>query len=257
MVSMSSAIPMKSEMPDGSFGALKRSVWGGDAIDPTEHRGVIFDLDGTLLDTIDGITDATNAALAHLGFPGHDREGYRSMVGDGFAALCRRALPPHHRHDRAVAACMAALRPEYARRAVARTKAYPGIPGLLHALHHRGIAMAVLSNKDHDLTVHVVRHLLPWRLFTEIRGLRDGDRPKPDPTVALEIAARLGGPAATVFVGDSDTDMQLARSAGFYAVGALWGFRTAAALNAAGAEYLARDPADLLPLFDTTRHGTR
>jgi phosphoglycolate phosphatase len=215
------------------------------------YRAVIFDLDGTLLDTIEDLTDSMNAALARMGHPARSIAECKQLVGDGLETFVRRALPAAAAEDPEQQMRLRNLmRAEYGERSVAKTRPYPGIPALLDALAARHIPAAVLSNKPHDSTLSVMAHYFsPWS-FRAIFGARDGVPVKPDPAGALEIARILGlRPADIAYVGDTNTDMQTAVAAGMFGVGALWGFRTAGELLANGAKTLIADPLDLMPIL--------
>jgi len=215
------------------------------------YEAVLFDLDGTLLDTLEDLADSTNAALAALGYPPHPLDAYRTLVGDGIHNLARRALPEGRRDEETVLRCVDAIRAEYARRWDARTRPYPGVPELLDALSGRGVRMAILSNKPDGATRRVVERLLPGWDFALVLGAREGVPLKPDPAAALEVAARLGlRPEEMLYLGDTNTDMQTARAAGMRAVGALWGFRDAEELRQAGAQELICRPEELLRFLD-------
>jgi phosphoglycolate phosphatase len=221
-------------------------------------RAVLFDLDGTLLDTLDDLAGAMNRVLAARGLPGHPVDAYRRFVGDGVAALVERALPASARTPEALASTTAALRDEYARSWAVRTRPYPGIPELLDALVARGLPLAVLSNKPHDAAAAMGTHFLARWPFVEVRGLRDGAPRKPDPAQALELAAALGAePAACAFVGDSAVDVLTARRAGMRAVGVAWGFRGEDELREAGAEAVLHEPRELLALVDRYNLGSK
>jgi len=209
---------------------------------------VIFDLDGTLLDTIEDLTDSMNAALARMGLLGRSIAECRNLVGDGLDTFVRRALPDRVRDDPAAAARLKELmRGEYRLRSQDKTRPYEGITDLLDELARRGTRMAVLSNKPDDSTRTVVRHFFPSWKFDPVYGARDGVPVKPDPAGALEIAQTWElRPAEIAYVGDTNTDMQTATAAGMFACGALWGFRTAAELAANGANVLLEIPAELL-----------
>ncbi|RPI99564.1 MAG: HAD family hydrolase [Candidatus Aminicenantes bacterium] len=211
-------------------------------------KGVIFDLDGTLLDTIEDLTDSMNAALAHMGLPGRSLDECRNLVGDGLDTFVRRALPEGVREDPAAATRLKELmRREYRLRSRDKTRPYAGIPELLDELARRGARQAILSNKPDDSTRAIVRHFFPGRKFEPVFGARDGVPVKPDPAGALEIARSWGlAPAEIAYLGDTNTDMLTATAAGMFACGALWGFRTAAELAANGANVLLAKPADLL-----------
>jgi phosphoglycolate phosphatase len=215
------------------------------------YTAALFDLDGTLLDTLDDLADSMNAALAAFGYPAHPLEAHRYFVGDGVFVYAERALPAYVRGDQAVvAACAARMREEYASRWKAKTRLYDGIAELLDQLTARGIGMAILSNKPHPAVVDVVGHFFGrWR-FAAALGAQPSAPKKPDPAVALEIARTMGaGPEACIYVGDTDTDMQTAQRAGMYAVGALWGFRTREELVRSGAKTLVSHPLEILDLL--------
>lgn len=214
------------------------------------YRAVLFDLDGTLLDTIDDLADSMNAALAGLGCAGHNVAAYKYFVGDGVVNLALRALPEDRRDDATVNACVTAMRAEYGRRWANKTRPYPGIPELLDGLVSRGIRMAILSNKPDDFTKMTVGRLLSrWR-FDAVAGAHPNGPKKPDPSAALEIVLQVKVPAEEfLYLGDTNTDMQTAIASGMFPVGALWGFRTADELMAHGAQVLIADPRELLGLL--------
>ncbi|MFH1023710.1 MAG: HAD family hydrolase [Planctomycetota bacterium] len=210
------------------------------------RRAVLFDLDGTLLDTAEDIADATNAALAARGFPGHPLPAYRQFVGDGARTLLERALPPGRRDDATIAACLAGYLAEYERVWNRKTRVYDGIPELLATLAARGIPAAVVSNKPRAFVEKCVAGYLGDFRFAVLLG-QDGSLPKkPDPAGALAAARRMGFPPSDIlYLGDTATDMATAIAAGMFPVGALWGFRPEE-LGAAGARALAKHPRDVL-----------
>ena len=212
---------------------------------------VLFDLDGTLLDTLDDLADSMNEVLAPRGAPVHERAAYRRFIGDGLEMLVRRALPEDQNDDATVVACMEAMRERYAERWDRRSRPYPGVPGLLDALVERGVRLAVLSNKPHDFTCRMVERMLArWR-FDPVLGSRPGVPRKPDPQVARAIAEQHGvAPSGWLYLGDTPIDVKTARAAGMTAVGATWGFRDAAELEEAGARHLIDHPRQLLELLD-------
>jgi len=214
------------------------------------YRAVLLDLDGTLLDTLEDLADSMNAAVGRLGFPPHPVAAYRYFVGDGVVNMALRALPEDHRDEATVARCVEEMRRIYAEHWADKTRPYPGVPELLDALAERGVGTAVLSNKPDDSTRLCVAKLLPrWR-FDAVLGVSEAVPPKPDPTGVRRIAAQLGVPPAEfLYLGDTNTDMQTATEAGMFAVGALWGFRTADELLASGAKVLIERPGDLLGLL--------
>lgn len=214
------------------------------------YAAVLFDLDGTLLDTLADLGNAVNRTLEAHGLPTHPLDAYRNFVGDGVYKLIERALPADRRDPQTFESCLQTYRKDYARNWNVQTRPYPGIAELLDELIARRIRLAVLSNKPDEFTQVCVRQLLGrWR-FDVVLGARDDIPPKPDPASALEIARRLElSPGQFIYLGDSGVDMQTARAAGMTCVGALWGFRTREELQAAGAQKLIRHPLELLELL--------
>lgn len=217
----------------------------------SERLAVIFDMDGTLLDTLEDLGGSMNRVLEREGFPPHPVEAYRLFVGDGAATLARRVLPAGARGPALVERVRAAWSEEYDRHWADETRLYPGIAELLDALAARGLPMAVLSNKPHEFTVRMARHFLGRWPLRPVLGAREGVPHKPDPAAALQIARGWGlEPARVLYAGDTNTDMQTARGAGMFAVGVLWGFRSREEIAAAGAQALASTPGDILPLIE-------
>jgi phosphoglycolate phosphatase len=217
-------------------------------------RAVIFDLDGTLLDTLEDIADSANSVLRRRGFPAHPTDEYRYFVGDGVRKLIERILPPEKRTETFVDLCLAEMRQEYGGRWNVKTRPYDGVPELLDSLRGHGVKRAVLSNKPDDLTRACVDELLSDWSFDVVAGYGGEIPHKPDPTGALEVARRLGvNPDRIAMVGDSDIDMRAAVDAGMYPVGATWGFRPREELAAAGALELLDRPLDLLAVIDRDR----
>ncbi|MBN1356979.1 HAD family hydrolase [bacterium] len=215
-----------------------------------EYGAVIFDLDGTLLDTIADIADSMNITLAEHGFPGHGIEAYKSFVGDGITEFVLRSLPATHREPERICTLVAGMRAEYANRWRNNTVPFDGIPELLDALTSAGLKLAVLSNKPDDFTKMMIRALLPGWHFDPLLGARDQVPRKPHPAGALEIARYLTlEPGRCVYLGDSETDMQAAVAAGMIPVGVSWGFRSAGQLISSGAQTVIDTPAELLRLI--------
>ncbi len=211
-------------------------------------KAVLFDLDGTLLDTIDDLADSMNTVLKKFGFPRHKVEKYKYFVGDGMDVLVRRALPPESRHDEElVFRCIQAMKEEYSLHWADKTRPYSGIPELLDAFASEGIKLSILSNKPHAPTIAVVSIMLSKWKFEMVIGVKEGVPRKPDPAAAIGIANNLGIlPHDFIYIGDTDTDMKTAVSAEMFPVGALWGFRTGEELIKAGARILVKNPVDLL-----------
>lgn len=212
-------------------------------------KAVIFDLDGTLLDTIEDIGDSTNRVLIAHGLPTHDTHAYRRMVGAGITELLRRAIPPAH-HDR-LDDFVADFRRDYGAHLVERTHLFPGIRELLDAL--ADVPKAILSNKPHAFTRTIAEQLFAPSDFVEIFGHRDGKERKPDPASAIELARILGvGRENIYFVGDSSIDMETATRAGMHPIAVSWGYQDRAALEGAGAEVLIERPSDLVGVVRTS-----
>jgi phosphoglycolate phosphatase len=214
------------------------------------YQAVLFDLDGTLLDTLDDIADSANLVLRQLGFPEYAVEAYKYFIGDGMEVLARRVLPTEHCDEAMIRRYAAGMRKEYGRLWAVKTRPYPGIPELLDALRTRGTRTAVLSNKPDQFTKLCVGRLLADWPFEAVVGQREGVPKKPDPAGALAIARQLGIPSSDIlYLGDTNTDMQTAVAARMYPVGALWGFRTADELLTNGANALIAQPLELLQLL--------
>ena len=213
-------------------------------------EAVIFDLDGTLLDTIADHTDSMNIALSHFGFPVHDVESCKMFVGDGVEMFAFRALPEHSRDQAMVTKCAAFVREEYSKRWAKKTRPYEGVSKLLDELSLRNLKMAILSNKPDDSTKEMVAELLSrWR-FHPVAGAQPSVPKKPDPTLAIQISQQLGvSPEQFLYLGDTGTDMKTAQGAGMFAVGVLWGFRSAEELQHAGAKVLVKHPKEVLNLL--------
>lgn len=213
-------------------------------------RACLFDLDGTLLDTLRDLGESMNLVLQRRGFPTHPVDAYRFLVGEGAVLLVERSFPETHRDPATVQSGLAEYRAVYERRWNVHTRPYDGIPEMLDALAARGLALGILSNKPHAMTRRCVEgYLARWR-FACVLGQRDTVARKPDPAGALEAARLLdAAPDEVLYLGDTATDMDTARAAGMFAVGATWGFRPASELRAHGADALAAHPRDVLALL--------
>jgi len=187
-------------------------------------RGVIFDLDGTLVHTIEDIAGAANAMLRKRGFHEHDVQRYLEWIGSGAAKLIERAIGTPV-PDTELRECVAEFKEAYGQNLHDRSRVYDGISGVLDALEESGLRMAVLSNKPHLLTERVVDYYLSGRPFHPVFGQREEVPRKPDPAAALEIAGTLGlEPGQVMFVGDSENDILTAEAAGMVPVGVVWGY---------------------------------
>jgi phosphoglycolate phosphatase len=229
-------------------------------------KAVIFDLDGTLLDSLEGIADAMNRLLEGLGYPVRSLDEYRYFVGEGIQVLVGKALPEAWHRDFQTGtdkeAALESLVKEYRRlyEETWRPKSPPhaGVPQLLETLGKDHIKISVLSNKSDDFTKRMVSELLPGRSFEAVVGSRPGVPQKPAPTSSLEIAGIMKThPGDIVFLGDSGVDMQTAVNAGMVPVGVLWGFREAKELLDSGAQHLIKHPLELLEIMRQERGGAQ
>jgi phosphoglycolate phosphatase len=213
--------------------------------------GVIFDLDGTLLDSLEDIADSANLVLAERGHPVHAVDAYKYFVGDGAPTLIHRILPEQCRTEEEEAVCLQRYREVYAVRWNLKTAPYPGITAMLGAMAARGIRLGVLSNKPHDATEECVQGFLCDVRFHIVQGQTSDYPRKPDPAGALALARAFGlAPKECMYVGDTATDMQTAVRAGMNPVGVLWGFRQAEELTLNGAKRLVAHPSELIPLLE-------
>jgi phosphoglycolate phosphatase len=217
---------------------------------PVHYKAVLFDLDGTLLDTLEDLANAVNAGLQRLGCPTHPISQYRYFVGEGREVLAALSLPEERRDPATVAQLGEMINRHYAEHWREHTRPYPGVPEMLDGLCSEGLHLAILSNKPQDFTELNVNGLLSRWHFDFVAGAVDGQPKKPDCTMALQIARDLNlKPAQFLYLGDSGVDMETAVAAGMYPVGALWGFRGTAELIKYGARTLLANPTELLDLI--------
>lgn len=216
-----------------------------------KYKAIIFDLDGTLLDTLEDLANSMNQVLKSQGLPIHETEKYKQFVGSGMYNLALRALPLDKRDESFIKHCQNLMQEEYKKRWADTTKPYEGIPELLDRLTTLGCKKAVLSNKPHEFTQLIVKKLLERWSFDAVFGERPGIPRKPNPAGALEIAKLLDiPPKEFIYMGDSGIDMNTAKSAGMYAVGVLWGFRDAAELMENGADLIIKTPIELFSVIE-------
>jgi len=212
------------------------------------YKAVIFDLDGTLADSLADLADTINYALKMLGLPVWDLQTYRKMVGNSTNLLIKRALGPDNQNlfDQ-----MYKIATEkYKEVCLNKTKPYKGVPETLKELHNRNVKLAVLTNKDQDMAVKVATHLFGKDLFDAIVGTTTGNPIKPDATETLQLIKRLNlEQGEVIFVGDSDVDMQTAKACKLLAVGVNWGFRPIEELKENGADIIINKPSELLKFF--------
>lgn len=209
---------------------------------------IIFDLDGTLLDTLGDLRDAANDALRRRGLPLRTTEEIRRFVGNGVRNLMRRCLPAGS-PDEEIDAALADFKAYYAAHLCDTTAPYDGIPELLTVLRKRGIKVGVLSNKLDSATQQLIRHYFYGKVDVAF-GEHSGVPRKPDPTSCRMVMEQLGvRPEAVLYVGDSGVDMRTARNAGLTAVGVTWGFRSRSELIDNGADLLADLPVQILMML--------
>ena len=212
---------------------------------------VIFDLDGTLLNTIADLAAATNQALEKLHYPAHPTQAYLRFVGNGINKLFERALPEAARTQENVLRVRELFVPYYDAHGTELTKPYDGIPELVGRLQDAGAVMAVASNKYQEATEKIVRHFFPDIRFSDILGQREGIPIKPDPHIIYEIMRNAGAaPEETIYAGDSKVDAATAsRIEGITAVAVTWGFCPRTVLETCGTKILADSPNDIWDLF--------
>ena len=211
---------------------------------------VIFDLDGTLLNTIDDLAHSTNHALRENGFPEHAIDEYRFFVGNGINKLFERALPDGARTEENIRKIRAKFLTYYDLHKADHSHPYEGIPELLEQLQAEGTQLAVASNKYQEATRALIARFFPQIRFVEVLGQREGVPTKPDPGIVDEIRTKAGrSREETLYVGDSGVDMQTALNSGVTACGVTWGFRPRAELESFSPDHIAERPADILAII--------
>jgi phosphoglycolate phosphatase len=210
----------------------------------------IFDMDGTLFNTLEDIANAGNHALACLGYAGHPADSYMAFIGDGIDNIIRQALPEQGRTDENVEAALPLMVEHYDQHITACTRPYGGVHDMLRRLRDKGIALCVVTNKGDQQARHLVETFFPDIRFLAVRGEREGSNNKPDPTDALECA-RLSGasPAECAFIGDSSGDVHTGRNAGMVCLCVDWGYRSRAYLEALGPDAIASTPEELFGII--------
>ena len=209
------------------------------------YQAVIFDLDGTLLNTIDDLAEAGNRVCQEKGWPDHSVEEYLAMVGHGIPDLVRRFAPPEVEDEAELASALERFLYWYGLHYMDKTCPYPGMPELLERLRQKGVRMAVYSNKAQQFTENMVRRYFP-DIFSVVQGKVDGLPVKPAPEGVQAVLRQLGSrPEETLFVGDSGTDVQTGHNGDMQVCGVTWGFRGEQALRRAGADLLADTAAEV------------
>ena len=213
-------------------------------------KNIVFDLDGTLLDTLGDIATSANFALVTLGFQAQEREKYRYFVGEGVFKLFENIFASNPQDKETIQKAVSLFESHYAKQFNQNTKLYEGISKMLTFLQKRGFKMAILSNKPNSFTkMCVLKYLREWK-FEIVFGAREGIPRKPHPAGALEICELLHVmPNECYYLGDTMIDMQTANSAGMIALGALWGFREESELREHGAQYLLKTPSEVIKLL--------
>jgi phosphoglycolate phosphatase len=216
-----------------------------------KYRAVIFDLDGTLLDTLYDLGNSGNILLNRYSFPVHPIEKYKAFIGDGAKKLVERILPAEKRENGFIEKLTKEFKEIYAENCDVNTKTFPGIEALLEELRKKNIKMSILSNKPHELTMQVVKNHLPENSFEIVRGHIDGEPRKPDASIAVKMVHKMGLSALeTIFLGDMENDINTALNGKFYPVAVSWGMRSKEQLSASGAKIIIEKPLDLLKMFE-------
>lgn len=211
------------------------------------YQAVIFDLDGTLADSLIDIADAMNKTLQEFGYPTHDYESYKYFVGNGLKNLVINCLPESSRNETRIELCFEKMVDNYKKSLVNNTRLYIGIDDLLNALSERNLKLAVLSNKADELTQEICNTLLNKWNFNIILGASSQFPRKPDPEAAIYLAEKMNSlPENTLYIGDTNVDMKTANAAGMFAVGVTWGFRTKKELEESGAQLIIDKPMELI-----------
>ncbi|MFV8328047.1 HAD family hydrolase [Flavobacterium sp. ZS1P14] len=214
-----------------------------------KFKGIIFDLDGTLVNSLEDIADAMNSVLQGLNFPTHSYDTYQYFIGSGLRNLVSKALPATTNDETEIDRCYHLMLSAYRTICTRKTKAYDGIFELLDELKSRNIKLNVFSNKADHLTKEITATLFP-DYFNPIMGLTTESLKKPNPFKTVEISKNFGLKAEEIiFIGDSDIDMQTATNANMCAVGVLWGYRPEEELISNGAKYVLNHPSDLIDIL--------
>jgi phosphoglycolate phosphatase len=212
---------------------------------------IVFDLDGTLLNSLEDLADSANHVLTQHGFPTHPVDAYRYFVGDGVRKLIERILPPEERNETTIELCRQEFVAYYKVHMEDKTSVYEGITDLLTELKKRGLKIAVATNKVHIAVKPLMEKYFPGICFDSMIGQREGIPVKPAPQIMYDILKETGcAPSEALHVGDTATDMHLAHNAEVTPVGVLWGYRPLEELQEAGARYIIEHPLELLEIVD-------
>lgn len=209
-------------------------------------KTAIFDLDGTLLDTLQDLADAGNRVLADFKYPQHPVDAYKIFVGDGLRVLMERITPDSVTSSE-IDQCCESFQAIYTENWDKNSKPYDGIEEMLVQLRDRNIRCSVLSNKPHAFTSIYVDRFFPNSEFEVVFGQREGVNKKPDPAGAIEIAEKMGvHPSECIYIGDTAVDMQTGKAAGMFTIGVLWGFRDLEELQANNADLIVTSPMEIV-----------
>ena len=212
------------------------------------YKAVIFDLDGTLLDTLKDLANSVNYALREFGYPERTTDEVRRFIGNGVIKLMKRAAPDGI-DEEAFEKCFNTFRSHYLEHMYDNTKPYEGIMEMLSILKEKGVKTAVVSNKLHSGVVGLCEDFFGGQL-TSAYGVNTEDERKPQPKNVFKALSDLGvGAEETVYVGDSEVDVQTAKNAGLECIGVTWGFRSEEELREAGAEYIAETPEETVEII--------
>ena len=216
---------------------------------PKAFTHVIFDLDGTVLDTLDDLANSVNWVCEQHGWPIHRRDAYKYFVGNGMVKLLERATPDEAKQPGLWEQVQEQFHTYYGQHKADNTRPYEGMERVLNRLKEAGVSIAVLTNKPHTAAQPIMEQYYPG-VFPVVQGALPGVPVKPDPTLLLQLMERMGaGPESTLFVGDSNVDIQTAKNGGLFSCGVLWGFRTRQELEGEGADRIAAKPEDLLNII--------
>nr|WP_294925566.1 HAD family hydrolase [uncultured Flavobacterium sp.] len=211
-----------------------------------KYKGIIFDLDGTLVNSLEDIADSMNKVLQGLNYPTHSYDVFQYFIGSGLRNTVSKALPASNNSDEQIEICLERMVKGYSESCTLKTKPYEGIIELLDTLATRNIKVAVFSNKADELTKKIATEIFPDYFNTAV-GLSVESLKKPNPSKALEISKNWNlKPEEVIFVGDSDIDMQTAVNANMFPVGVTWGYRTEEELKASGAKLVLHNPTELI-----------
>lgn len=211
-------------------------------------KAVLFDLDGTLVNSLEDLANSTNYALEKFGFPTHETEKFKYFVGDGMPKLIERVLPIENRDEDTHVKVLECFMNHYREHYVDKTVAYDGIDALINFLKEKDIKLAVISNKAQEMAVTVANKLF-GNVFDIVCGKQEGYPAKPDPALTLKVINDLGvTPDECIFIGDSGMDMAVAKNAKCLSIGVLWGFRTMEELGNNGADFIVETPFEILQI---------